>query len=734
MTLSCGIALKAVAQSDKMLVANAVYVHNADVVQLTGGTVASGSPLYVDIKGFIFSMEVSASVKEQTIQLSKMHREYAKIMTGQEVTVKMFSPPPAFDLGFVKLEVDYLRKPSPDAHRVEVNDKDLEAMFRTHFQAQVLATRQCFALDFQGIWLKLTVLALQPVDLGSGTAAKHHTAGLLGTLTEIEIQQGISGKLHILSNNMQQRSIFHPNFSFEELGIGGLTAEFGNIFRRAFASRMSPPKVVRDLGIKHVRGMILHGPPGTGKTLIARQLARFLKAAEPKIVNGPEILNKYVGQAEENIRTLFADAEREFAQKGDNSQLHVVIFDEIDSICKSRGSSRDSTGVHDSIVNQLLTKIDGVGELDNILLIGMTNRIDLLDEALVRQGRFELHVEISLPDEAGRVEILNIHTQNMREKGYLDPIVSIPALAAQTNNFSGAEIEGLIRSASSFMLNRQVHFQDLGKSIDMREINLTTDDIELALTEVKPAFGAHISSFEHCITRGIMAYSREFESVLRTCTSLVNQVRGSENTPLLTLLLHGPVGCGKTALAAHLARSSDYPFMRRIAAETLVGYTEQAKVSAISKVFEDAYKSPLSIIVLDDLERLMDYARVGPRFSNFLLQAMMLLLKKQPPKKCQRLLVICTSSEPDFLEEVGFFHTFNVAIDVPTMSAPEHFKHVLEELPGFEAPALHEICRKLQHRQIGIKKLLLMAEVAVNRQKPVPCEVFMECLHQCGCV
>ena len=101
---------------------------------------------------------------------------------------------------------------------------------------------------------------------------------------------------------------------------------------------------------------------------------RFLKAAEPKIVNGPEVLNKYVGQAEENIRNLFADAEKDEKTLGENSPLHVVIFDEIDSICKSRGSTRDGTGVHDSIVNQLLSKIDGVDSLNNILLIGMTNR------------------------------------------------------------------------------------------------------------------------------------------------------------------------------------------------------------------------------------------------------------------------------------------------------------------------------------------------------------------------
>merc|ERR1719316_1612332 len=269
--------------------------------------------------------------------------------------------------------------------------------------------------------------------------------GMLNPQTDLCLRQGSSGKLSVRSNKTHQQNIFRPDFNFEDLGIGGLAKEFCDIFRRAFASRIFPPHVVRDLGINHVRGMLLYGPPGTRKTLMARQIAKFLKAREPKIVNGPEVLNKYVGASEENIRKLFEDAEKEYKQEGENSQLHIVIFDEIDAICKQRGSKSDSTGVSDSIVNQLLTKIDGVDALDNILLIGMTNRMDLVDPAMLRPGRLELHVEINLPDEAGRVEILNIHTKNMREKGYLGKDVSVPKVATDTKNYSGAELEGVVR-------------------------------------------------------------------------------------------------------------------------------------------------------------------------------------------------------------------------------------------------------------------------------------------------
>lgn len=129
------------------------------------------------------------------------------------------------------------------------------------------------------------------------------------------------------------------------------------------------------MGLNHCRGILLYGPPGCGKTLIARQIGKALNGRPPKVVNGPEILDKYVGGSEEKIRALFADAEKEQAQSGEASQLHIIILDEMDAICKKRGTgAQGSTGVGDSVVNQLLSKIDGVDALNNILLIGMTNR------------------------------------------------------------------------------------------------------------------------------------------------------------------------------------------------------------------------------------------------------------------------------------------------------------------------------------------------------------------------
>mmetsp|Transcript_93000 Transcript_93000/g.165393 ORF Transcript_93000/g.165393 Transcript_93000/m.165393 type:complete len:732 (-) Transcript_93000:51-2246(-) len=727
--VSVGLSLKPTSLPDKDLAyTNRCYVSQADMAQLCP---TSSGNCFLEVHGCVFSVEAHRMLEPGVIAMNKLQREFAKIGLNMDIFVKQFVPPAGFDLGTCKLEVDFLMKPAADDPRLEIKDEDLEAIVRKKLQPQVLATGQSIVLDYQAKALRILVQGLMPVDLGDGSAKKKVSSGLLAAHTEIDFVQGPSGKLQVLSNKVTQRNIFRPDFNFEDLGIGGLSREFGDIFRRAFAARVFPPHVVRDLGINHVRGMLLFGPPGTGKTLIARKLAKFLKAAEPKIVNGPEILNKYVGQAEENIRNLFADAEKEEKAQGENSQLHVVIFDEIDSICKQRGSNKDGTGVHDSIVNQLLSKIDGVDSLNNILLIGMTNRKDLIDEALLRPGRLEVHVEISLPDENGRVEILNIHTKTMREKGYLDPAVSLPDLAAKTKNFSGAELEGLIRSATSFAMNKKVNLTDLSTK-DMGSLRVANEDFEHAMDEVKPAFGQHTDEFEKCISHGIQTFSTEIGSLMTSATSLIEQMRSSSNTPLMTLLLHGGRGSGKTALSAHLAQTSDYPFVRRVAAENYVGYSESAKIAAISKVFEDAYKSQLSCIVLDDLERLMDYVRIGPRFSNSILQALFGLLKKVPPKTNSRLLVIASSAEPNFLEEAELLQAFNVALQVPMLSQAEHYKAVLQQLPGFQTPASSEIAEALKGKKVGIRTLLLVAEMAVQRQSPVQMDIFMECLKQSG--
>jgi vesicle-fusing ATPase len=384
----------------------------------------------------------------------------------------------------MQVEVDHVSRRPPPPKGTPPDDlpaAELTAHLAGRFGGQVFAVNQAAAFEFQGVNYTARVLAVATaggsgdVSAADGPAATaaasskpngggaHDApAGLLTPDTAL-IYAAAPGA-HLAFPGQPRGGVAPSLFkgsevSFAKLGIGGLDAQFEQIFRRAFASRVFPPAVIARLGIRHVRGVLLYGPPGTGKTLIARQIGKMLNGRDPKIVNGPEVLNKYVGASEENVRALFKDAEEEQAARGAESELHVIIFDEIDAICKQRGTGGPGgagAGVHDTVVNQLLTKIDGVDALDNILLIGMTNRRDMLDDALLRPGRLEVQVEVGLPDEAGRAQIFAIHTARMAEHAFLGADVDLAALAARTKNFSGAEIEGLVKSAASFALNRQV--------------------------------------------------------------------------------------------------------------------------------------------------------------------------------------------------------------------------------------------------------------------------------------
>jgi vesicle-fusing ATPase len=448
--------------------------------------------------------------------------------------------------------------------------------------------------------------------------------------------------------------------------------QFGEIFRRAFSTRMFPAAVIERMGIKHVKGVLLYGPPGTGKTLIARKIGEMLNAKEPKIVNGPEILNKYVGESEKKIRELFADADAEMAEKGDDSDLHIIIFDEIDAICKQRGSGKDGTGVGDTVVNQMLSKMDGVTAINNILIVGMTNRKDMIDEALLRPGRFEVHVEIGLPDERGRHQILNIHTYKMTESNMMQPDVDILHLAACTKNYSGAEIEGLVKSACSYALHRKVNLDSVqsGKRVtaaEMDDIVVTKEDFDRALDEVRPAFGSESDALNDALRLGISDYGEKFTSMVSTGRLFVEQVASSDKTPLMGVLLEGDRETGKTALAALLAKESGYPFIKMITADMLLGYPESRKCDKITKVFEDAHKSPRSIIILDDLERLLSYVPIGPRFSNDVLQTLLVLLKKTPPNG-RKLLVIATTSALGVLESMDLAGAFSVSVSAAPIS------------------------------------------------------------------
>ncbi|KAH8856784.1 Vesicle-fusing ATPase 2 [Schistosoma japonicum] len=568
-------------------------------------------------------------------------------------------------------------------------------------------------------------------------------------------------------------SIINPNWDFNQMGIGGLDKEFSAIFRRTFASRMFPPAVAKQLdyksfilywrlalllnskhnhtlicqltpnpqlrnkkrlkklfflksvhlkfGLKHVRGILLYGPPGTGKTLMARQIGTMLNAREPKIVNGPSILDKYVGESEANIRKLFADAEEEEKRMGAKSALHIIIFDEIDAICKTRGSTGGGAGVHDTVVNQLLTNIDGVNQLNNILVIGMTNRRDMIDEALLRPGRFEMQMEISLPDEDGRFQILNIHTAKMQQAGKLARDVDLKELAAMTKNFSGAEIEGLCRAAaftSMYQLISPSGKTQLDPDAFDRLLVKRSDFLYALEHDVKPAFGTSEEELSCYAPRGIMMWGESVSHALDMGRLAVSAVKEPdvETYRALTMLLEGPPKAGKTALAVEIARLSGFPFVKIVTSHKMIGFTEMAKCAAMKKIFDDGAKSPLSVVIVDNIEGLIEYNPVGPRFSNFIVQAIRDLVS-QPLKG-------------------NLTQAFSWHVHVGMLSKPEHIIAALEEDGRFTPKEQQYIEKSLSGRRlcIGIKHLLDLIDLVSKNDANHRVAAFLAKLEEVGIV
>lgn len=307
----------------------------------------------------------------------------------------------------------------------------------------------------------------------------------------------------------------------------------------------------------------------------------------------------------------------------------------MDAVCKQRGGgATGGTGVGDSVVNQLLSKLDGVEQLNNILLIGMTNRKDMIDEALLRAGRLEVHIEISLPDEHGRIQILNIHTAEMKKNKLLDPAVNVEELARLTKNYSGAEISGLVRAAGSFAFSRNTK---IGNAVQINQnldnFKVTRDDFMSALEETTPLFGVAEEELNECLEGGIMHFSPTIEAILSAGRQDIQTVQAPQSDRMLNTILCGPRGSGKTALAAKLATDSSFPFIKLITAQNMVGYSEIAKINQLEKIFRDSDKSRLSCVVIDDLELLVDWNPIGPRFSTGMLSALKSLLMRKPPKE-----------------------------------------------------------------------------------------------------
>ncbi|KCV70872.1 hypothetical protein H696_01818 [Fonticula alba] len=646
----------------------------------------------VSDKPIFFSLsDTSSTLSSGQIGAGNSHRSFFPADQRDPVTLEFVTEPPAMVSITFRLDIVAQQSNKRAAERDRMFDhRELEEAYRNHFAEVAHTSQEMKVFHFQGNLLKLNIDAVNvkgDQDGVSGVLVATPRAGM-ATATRLVF---ISDNPKIILTNAPQREAFDSKVSMTgyNLGIGGLDDILDTIRRHALTTRMLPTSVIKKFGIQHSRGIILHGPPGTGKTLIARVISQYIKAHDVKIVNGPDLLSKYVGESEKNVRQLFEPAIEDQKTYGEDARLHVVIFDEFDALAKSRSSgSSDSTGVGANIVNQLLTMLDGVGQLNNILIIAMTNRIDLLDTAMLRPGRFDIQVEIPLPDEAGRMEILRIHLRPYVESGGLAPDVDIARLAALTENFSGAELASLVRRGftnASERLFTPASEEGGAAVFDPASLDgfaITQADLLRGLAGIASTFGRD-DRLQLYRTPGFVDlplgdgtfFGEHFAQRIR-------RLLGTPGGATVPLLLHGDAeGVGCTTTAVHHALQSAVKFVRIIDPTSPTLQNTSEKLAAITNTLLDAYRSPVSIVIISKLELLLEYSRpegCAPVYSNPVLVRLRSAMRAVPPNG-HKVMLLCTSNDGDFLRTMKLREAFREAFCVPRVS-----RALLEDRSRFE--------------------------------------------------
>ena len=273
------------------------------------------------------------------------------------------------------------------------------------------------------------------------------------------IVEGEKGSDIVIATAPRNISFDNIDQKLVEYGIGGMTEQFKDVISRAILSRSSYAGHIAAIGQKPSRGLLLYGPPGTGKTLLARQLGNILGVTKEriKLYTGSQIWNKWLGESEKNVRNMFVDAREDQNRLGKDSPMHLIIIDEIDAFLQDRNNATQR--YETSVVNTFIAELDGVssnGEdsLNNVLVVGLTNFPDRLDEAVKRPGRLFPHIHIGIPDSQGRKEIFNIHTKHIKEGGFLGDDVDVDEIVKMTVGKTGALIEGIVAAAAEYSLKR----------------------------------------------------------------------------------------------------------------------------------------------------------------------------------------------------------------------------------------------------------------------------------------
>jgi len=431
-----------------------------------------------------------------------------------------------------------------------------------------------------------------------------------------------------------------PEINYED--IGGLGDEIKKI-REMVEIPMKHPEIFERLGIEPPKGVLLHGPPGTGKTLLAKAVANESEA-NFILLNGPEIMSKFYGESEKKIRDIFEEAEK--------TAPTIIFIDELDAIAPKREEVQGE--VERRVVSQILTMMDGLKSRGKVIVIGATNRINAIDPALRRPGRFDREIEVGVPSKEGRLQILKIHTRGMP----LTKTVKLEELASITHGFVGADLESLAKEAAMNVLRKYLPQMQLDKEEQisqeiLQKLLINQDDFLDALKVVRASTMREVLVETPNVNwedvGGLDDTKQELKEAVEWPMKYPDSFKRMGIRPSRGILLYGPPGTGKTLLAKAVAKESEANFIN-IKGPSLLSMWVGKSEEGMRKIFERARQVAPCVIFFDEIDSLAGKRGVemGTKVTERVLNQM--LAEMDGLEDMKDILVIGATNRPDMLD------------------------------------------------------------------------------------